>query len=163
MGTDIFMEWDRQTEEASNKQIKSSMEIDKGYLGYLRASIGMTLENSILRVLFPEEYWRNTGKGLRFEFIEEKYAELLRAGYFYLSAIFLGREIKTEETEREKETQNKILESFKNAGFSEDRVVSASGLDFRDAVVWINSVFEFYELGMELEKKGLNPKVYISW
>jgi hypothetical protein len=29
--------------------------------------------------------------------------------------------------------------------------------------MWINSLFCFYELGMQKQKDGLHPKVYISY
>jgi hypothetical protein len=42
-------------------------------------------------------------------------------------------------------------------------VEKSENLDFRNAIKWITSVWSFFELGMEKERDGLEPKIYISW
>jgi len=36
-------------------------------------------------------------------------------------------------------------------------------LGIRYAVMWVNSLFDFFDLGYEKQENGLNPRVYISW
>jgi hypothetical protein len=71
MGTDIFLKWDRMSEDERVAQMSASRAfmMDAGRYGYLRAAIGMKRENALLRSIFPEDYWYNrTGKPLRFDF-----------------------------------------------------------------------------------------------
>ena len=58
MGTDIYLHWDNQNDEEKDKQI-TGYSIGHGYTGYLRASIGMTQENQLLRMIFPDQYWQH--------------------------------------------------------------------------------------------------------
>jgi hypothetical protein len=48
-------------------------------------------------------------------------------------------------------------------GIGLDEIQKAEACNFRYAVMWLNSVFNFYELGMEKERESLEPMVYISW
>ena len=57
MGTDIYLHWDHQDDIQKDKQI-TGFSIDHGNVGYLRASIGMTQENQLLRMIFPEKFWQ---------------------------------------------------------------------------------------------------------
>ena len=163
MGSNIFLEWDNQTEEEKQRQIDSIFDISSGHLGYLRASLGMMSESSFLRALFSKEYWVAGSKGLRFEFTEEKYNKLMKAGILYLMSAYTGKELKCSESEREKETHDTIFNAIKKAGYSEDQIGHSGSLNFRPAIIWLESIFAFFELGMELEKKGLNPRVVVEW
>ena len=58
MGTDIYLNWDKQTKKEKDEQI-TGWSINKGDVGYLRASIGMTQENQLLRMIFPDQYWQH--------------------------------------------------------------------------------------------------------
>lgn len=163
MGSNIYLKWDNQTEEEKEKQISIIFEISAGYVGYLRASLGMVSENSFLKILFSSEYWDAGGKGLRFEFTEEKFKELEKAGFAYLMSAFTGKEIKCSQTEMQAKTNDAILNALKKAGYSKEQIRHSGSLKFRTAVIWLESVFAFFELGMEMEKKGLNPRVLIEW
>ena len=35
--------------------------------------------------------------------------------------------------------------------------------EFHYCLKWINSVFDFFDLGIQKQEEGLNPKIYISW
>jgi len=159
MGTDVYLEWNGKTEKDKEKQC-TGWSIDAGDAGYLRASIGMTTENAFLRALFPDEYWEAKGP-LRYEFTEEGYKKLHMAGLVYLINSITGKEIKHSKMEAYHELGNRITKMLGGLGF--DEVQKANSCNFRYAVMWLNSVFNFYELGMAKEKEGLEPKVYISW
>jgi hypothetical protein len=32
----------------------------------------------------------------------------------------------------------------------------------RNAIIWINSVWSFFELGLQKEREGLKPKIYMT-
>lgn len=163
MGSDIYLRWDNQAEEEKTKQLANHYYINAGHLGYLRASLGMISETSFLRVLFSTEYWEPTqGKGLRFEFTEEKLKGLQKAGILYLISAYTGKEIECSETEKQKKTGNTIFNALKKAGIPENQIGVSRNCGFRTAIIWLESVFAFFELGLDLEKKGLNPRVAIQ-
>ncbi len=56
MGTDVYLEWNKQAAEEKETQV-TGFAIGAGDYGYLSASIGMVRENLVLRELFPEEFW----------------------------------------------------------------------------------------------------------
>ncbi|MFH1934300.1 MAG: hypothetical protein ABIN18_22350 [Pseudomonadota bacterium] len=159
MGTDIYLDWNGRTRKDKEKQI-TGFDINAGNAGYLRASIGMTTENAFLRGLFASDYWE-AGKPLRYHFTEEGYKKLHMAGLAYLASSITGKEIEHPEMKAYHEFGNQITEIFKGMGF--DEVQKSDTCNFRHAVMWLNSVFSFYELGLQKEKQGLEPKVYISW
>ena len=61
----------------------------------------------------------------------------------------------------------KMLEAILHAVSSDDTEVEVSDMnspeDFFSKITWLKSLVDFFYLGAEKEKKGLNPKVYISW
>ena len=65
------------------------------------------------------------------------------------------------EMKANQEMGNQITEMLKGMGFGD--VKKSDNYNFRCAVMWLNSVFSFYELGLQKEKKGLGPKIHISW
>lgn len=161
MGTDIYLDWKGKTKKEQEKQY-TGWSIKAGDVGYLRASIGMTRENAFLRALFPDEYWNNeTGKPIRYNFTEEKYKVLIKAGIAYLFTILAGKEVETIRSKERSEVGQKIFSLLQDTGIGE--VVISASLDFRSTIIWINSVWNFFELGMEKESKSLEPKIYISW
>lgn len=159
MGTDIYLDWNGKTEKDKEKQY-TGWSIDAGDVGYLRASIGMTTENAFLRGLFSGKYWK-AGKPLRYHFTKEGYKKLHIAGLVYLINSIAGKEIIHPEMEAYHKFGDKITEMLGGMGF--DEIQKADPCNFRLAVMWLNSVFSFYELGMEKEREGLEPKIYISW
>ena len=84
MGTDIYLEWDGMTDEEKEAQI-TGFSIRAGDKGYLRASIGMVLENSILREIFPREYWESS-EPLEYNF-QKRSKELPYLLKIYISAV----------------------------------------------------------------------------
>lgn len=122
----------------------------------------MTRENAFLRALFPEKHWENgTGKPMRYKFMEGNYEKLIKAGVAYLMTVLTGKEIETGIDRKRAEIGNKIYGMLKETGIG--KVMMSANLDFRHAIMWINSTWKFFELGMDKEKEGLKPKVYISW
>jgi len=160
IGTDIYLEWDNIKKKEKEAQI-TGYDIGEGNKGYLRASIGMVTENTFLRGLFPTEYWE--GKKKRYKFTEENYKKLIRAGLFYMFSSLLGKEIKIPETEFDKERGKNFIKMLSETFGDVDKMVFSENLDFRYAIMWINSVFSFYELGLRKEKEKLNPKIRISY
>jgi hypothetical protein len=160
MGSDLYLSWKGMTEKEKKKQY-TGWSIDAGKFGYLRASIGMTTENAVLRMVFPDEYWENpSGKPKRFHFTEDGYNKLHIISFLYIRQNLTGTPIKNSEHEKHTEV---FKELFKKLAESFDKVIEGNIDCFRSAIMWINSLFSFYELGMEKEKEGKEPKVYISW
>jgi len=120
----------------------------------------MTTENVFLRGLFPNEYWE-VGKPLRYEFTEEGYKRLQMTGVAYLISSMTGKEVANPEMKAYHEFGNQLMEKLKGMGFEE--VQKSGNCNFRYAVMWLNSVFSFYELAMQKEREGLEPRVLISW
>ena len=161
MGTDIYLDWEEKTEKDKEKQL-TGFSIDSGNTGYLRASISMVKENTFLRALFHEKYWNNkTGKPMRCEFTQDKYRTLIKAGVVYLMSVLTGKEVESNGARKQAEAGQKIFNMLKNIGIGE--VVKSADLDFRHAIMWLNSVWSFFELGIEKENSGLKPGIYISW
>jgi len=157
----VYLNWEGKTEKDKEKQL-TGYSIDSGDTGYLRASIGMVRENTFLRALFPEKYWNNkTGKPMRYEFTEDKYRTLIKAGVVYLISVLTRKEVETNAARKQAEAGEKIFKMLKNVGIGE--AVKSTDLDFRHAIMWLNSVWSFFELGMEKENSGLKPGIYISW
>lgn len=153
MGTDIYLSWKGQTKEEKDKQA-TGFDIRSGNVGYLRASIGMVKENAFLRAIFGEDYWK--GKELRYEFKEENYFEIQKLGFLYILTILDKRESVNED--------NPLLTIIKELAEKTDAEVKISGnLGFRQTISWLNSLFDFYELGLEKEKEGKKPKILISY
>jgi len=161
MGTDVYLEWNGKTKEDTEKQ-RTGFSIDAGGAGYLRASIGMVRENTFLRALFPQKYWNNkTGKPMRYGFTEDKYKILIKAGVVYVISVLTGQEVEASAARKQAAVGERIFEILKDRGIGE--VMKSENLDFRHAMMWINSVWSFFELGMEKENSGLEPGIYISW
>ena len=148
------------SKEDKEKQI-TGFDTNSGHLGYLRASIGMVNENAVLRIVFPDEYW--TGKKKFFAFSEEGYKFLHWVALRYLFAALKGEEIKldNEGMKAQAEMGNNIKKML--SAFPMDKVEQSTSNEFRYAIMWINSLFSFYELGMEKQKEGLKPSIEISW
>lgn len=163
MGTDIYMEWKRKTKEDSQKQL-TGFSIDEGDKGYLRASIHMQRENALLRMLFNvNKYWDNREK-TPYDF-KNNYETLKELGFKYLVSVYMDFDFETTETDHLKKQMNQsklISASLKKMDF-QGKVKTFKLEDFRFAVMWLESLFEFFELGIKLQDKGLEPYPYISW
>nr|BDD48286.1 hypothetical protein 7 [bacterium] len=164
MGTDVYMEWDGMR-PSEKKARYTGFSIDAGNVGYLRASIWMDNENAVLRELMPD-HWEYTEKeadsgGKPYDF-EVKYAQLQRLARMYLLAVMLGKEVEHREHAKAKEMSKALKKMLEEKGFGEN-VKGGEPMDLSSAVMWLNSLFQFFHLGMEKQKKGLNPRVFISW
>jgi hypothetical protein len=169
MGTDIYLVWKGMTEKDKDAQI-TGWSINAGNVGYLRASIGMVRENTVLRILFPEKYWYSW-KPLRYKFTKDKLESLDKVAREYIKAVLENRDIKFPIENVAEDAKNKAVECAER-GFAivsaiaktSDKVrASVSALDFRRSIMWLNSLYSFFELGYQLEEAKKNPKIYISW
>jgi len=164
MGTDIYLYWNNMTDKEKEKQY-IGFSISGGQVGYLRASIGMRKENSILRAIFPNRYWETKEEnGLEYDF-KGNWAKVQKAGAIYLLSILFDKELPyTKEQEKQLRIMNGIISALKEM-YSEDKIETTNekenNLPF--AIMWLNSLFEFFMLGIEKQEKGLKPRVIISW
>lgn len=164
MGTDIYLSWNGMTEEEKEEQM-AGFSINAGRFGYLRASIGMTNENAILREVFPD-HWRLSEDeyvdGRPFDFMnEENMIKLEKWARFYLLLAIAGKEIHHEEMGHAEAFGNMITGLMVKLGA--DKVIESKNNDLRLAVMWLNSLYDFYGLGYQKQKEGKNPKIIISW
>ncbi|MEI6166661.1 MAG: hypothetical protein WCS52_05660 [bacterium] len=165
MGTDVYLEWDTKTEEEQKAQC-TGCAIDAGEEGYLRASIGMVLEEHILRLLFPEKYW--TGESREEYDFEGNYEQLNELGFRYLASVAKNEPFEKEGQQHEtlqqqRETAGAITQVIRNAIPGGGWIQTSEIDEFRWAVSWLDSVYSFFELGIRKQRKGLKPYPYISW
>ena len=169
MGTDVYLEWEGKNEEDENKQAEGCLAIDAGDVGYLRASIHMENENALLRMMFPAKYWNEHSRD---EYDFRANSEMLEMlGLRYLVSAVLGKAVEVPEEQNEAwiagrkmaERLSQMLKGVEEASGGDVSVFMGETDGLRDAVEWLNSVFEFFELGIEQQEKGLKPYPYISW
>jgi hypothetical protein len=165
MGTDIYLNFKGKTKKDEDAQV-TGFSIDAGKVGYLRASIGMANENAVLRELFPD-HWEPTEKeaengGKPFDFKSaENTNRLYRLALKYLIAEITSTAVHHPKHSSAEKMGNNVMDALKGLGF--ESVETGSISDLRHAVMWLNSLFEFYNLGREKQEAGLKPKIYISW
>ena len=158
MGSDCYMKWEGMTKKEKEAQL-TGFSIDDGRNGYLRASISMFTENSLLRGLFPDRYWK--GKGIRYKFSQRGYMALQKAGLFYLISALTGKPIENPKSREYKEFGEGVFKMLEKLDY--DKVEKSDSLGFRYSIMWLNSVFSFYELGLKKEEEKKNPEIDISW
>lgn len=156
------MKWDGQTRAQKNKQY-TGYSINAGGVGYLRASVGMETENAVLREVFPSEIWEKAGKYIAYDF-NQGFAVLQMVAKKYLVTCLFGVPFEKTSAQVKNEQWVKELESFLHVKGKFDKV-EASTIDneLPSAVMWLNSLYQFFWLGIARQEKKLNPKVMISW
>ena len=164
MGTDVYLEWQGKKDEPE-QTASSSVEVENDYL---RASIHMVAENGVLRMLFAEKYWLKRSKD-EYDF-KGNYEMLKGIGLKYLVSVAAGKPMKlpeevSEVLKRQEKSAAAIMGALKRiVGDKEGVSVSCGSIeDFGEAVKWLNSLFSFFELGIEKQEKGFKPYPYISW
>ena len=164
MGTDVYLNWKGMTKKEKEAQY-CGWDIEKGKSGYLRASIGMFNENTVLRTVFPDN-WQGEKP---YDFLDENnLTKLELSARTYLLVVMFGEEILHEKMQPAVE-MGKVIESvFKDASSKSDnksdiRFVMPKTEDLYSAICWLKSLYEFYYLGCEKQKDGKKPQVYISW
>jgi hypothetical protein len=165
MGTDVYLQWDGKTSEEGKAQC-TGWAIDAGDIGYLRACISMVRENGVLRMLFPEKYWSRRSKE-EYDF-KGNFEQLNAIGLRYLVSVVKGvpfeiGEDQQEGMKKQQETAAAILQSIKSMVPEGGKISVGEITDFRDAVAWLESMFCFFEIGIEKQEQGLKPYPYISW
>jgi hypothetical protein len=168
MGTDVYLTWKGMTHSDKEKQC-TGFSIAAGHAGYLRASIGMTTENAVLRALFPARFWEMAAEdrekgGLPFDFMSEDNQRLLDTlAVQYLLAVVTGKEVSHPAHERVEVLHGMVLKALASAGSKGMRIKTSGPLDLASAVTWLNSLCEFYGLGYSLQEQGREPRVRIIW
>ncbi len=145
MGTDVYLYWDGMSEELKKIQVCPS--IDAGRVGKLRASIMMEKENQILRKIFPNHWDLGEQEPKRYKFSQENYKKLQdslpdsiqQIRLYYTYTIVFQIDIS-----------------------SHEKLYKHGKPEIERAVIFYNSLIDFFELGMEKEREGKKPKVYIS-
>ena len=72
-----------------------------------------------------------------------------------------GREIEHPDHTKIHEVEKSLMKMLKGAGF--ENVRGNEPADLSGGVMWLNSVYQFFYLGLEKQREGLNPRIYISW
>ena len=171
MGTDIYLSWDGQT-KAEKKAQYTGYSINSGKVGYLRASIGMETENSVLGEVFPlKTYWlhedveaKEDEDGYTPYDFKQGWAVLQMVAKKYLASMLFGIPYKKNDVQIKHEQWVKnVTEMLAQKGKFDKVIISALDDDLPSAVMWLNSLYEFFYLGMSKQDKKLNPKVLISW
>ena len=63
----------------------------------------------------------------------------------------------------EEESLPLCIQMLKKLDWKESNIITGESCCFRSAVMWLNSLFSFYEFGLELEEKKKEPEVYKIW
>ena len=168
MGTDIYLSWKGMTKEEEESQI-TGYATDAGDKGYLRASIGMVLENQSLRYIFPSHYWE--GKKLTYNFKKNRnqvkialraYEKAIRSGACVLDLkLSQGNEQTINEQRRLGIAILGMLSPFGDKASMPSGAISEEDIGF--GLVWAKSVEDFFNLGLEKQEQGLRPMVRILW
>lgn len=169
MGTDVYLEWEGKTEKEQEARF-TGWDIGAGDVGYLRASIGMVNENALLRMVFAEKYWTECSKE-PYD-VKGSFEVLSELGFRYLVAVVSGRPMEMSQAGKavmagQRERGLSVMEEVKKAC---ERQEGAGGVavrlgeirEFRDAVRWLESLFCFFDLGVEKQEAGLKPYPCIS-
>ena len=165
MGTDVYLEWEGKTEQEQKAQC-TGWAIDAGDVGYLRACVSMTSENGVLRLLFPEKYWRDRSKDA-YDF-KGNFGQLSAIGWRYLVSVAQGVPFEIGKDQRavleeQRKMASKILQAVSLLAPEGAKVIAGERTEFREAVAWLESVFSFFELGIAKQEQGQKPYPYISW
>lgn len=143
MGTDIYL-WENHQKTDEEEQ------------AYIRASIWMTEENGVLRIVFPEKYWDCEAN--EFDFTDERMRVMTHALQNYLAE---DPDVRVDYVNETGVAVAKMLQLIAKESGSEFKVCSGDDLDKE---VWARTVLEFFNKGRDLqEKTGKKPIVGISW
>ena len=125
-------------------------------ISHITANIAAVKRNSFLRLLFPARYW-DSDVPLRFQFKREFLAELEK-----LSSVFL-RSVKENTPFEHKNAKEPYL-------FANNAIEILLGLslppereDYDFCKRWIKHIFDFFKKGIELEERGMEPKIEITY
>jgi len=152
MGTDVYLMYEGKSED--------SFPIEDGE--YIRASIGMRTENRTLRILFPEEFWKNHGeKAPEYDFV--KNTKLLSSTI----ADYLSGEVSetASEVDDGQQARTKAVMEMIGAALAQGDTVTMPGLHMSEdeKKEWARIVVAFFRRGLELQMQKKKPRVYISW
>lgn len=154
MGTDVYLNWSGMTDADRERQITGYC-INAGRVGYLRAAIWMAQENAFLRELFPKEYWEadRPDSAPLYNF-RGSMPHALQLGLPYL--------VSTLRPPREGD-QADAAASLVRLDELIKPVNDESMARFRFGVMWLSSLYDFFDLGIEKQKQEQRPYPLISW
>ena len=104
-------------------------------------------------------------KGVRFIFNDKAMARFSSYVRVYLGHAVMGLPIDSLDSEHRQRAEAMKNTIFKAIGGGMDKIeaVEVSDQDVFFKNEWIQSVIQFFLLGYQKEKEGLEPRVYISW
>lgn len=112
----------------------------------------MIEENKVLRLLFPECYWKTE---CRDPYDFKGNFELMKS---VLKAYVMGVELDVgNRMDSQIALGSKVLNALVGSGFKEELVISTHDERFTKAV------YDFFCLGKDLQERGLSPYIEISW
>lgn len=135
MGTDLFLIWEGQSlsEVYQRTEHYYFHSLKAGHLGYLRTTVHMKLEISVLKIIFPDNpYWnrRDPGCGIKFSFIDNNCKKKIEKAI-----------------------------SFYKEGLSNNMSI----LNKEDQNDWLNSLESFAKLGEKLNQENKETFIDIDW
>ena len=182
MGSDVYLKWKGMDNKDAEKQI-TGFDIDAGDKGYLRASIGMHNENTLMRGLFGKKVWEPEKKDQVTAYFDKEYKENVQYVPFdfkkhfseavaysveYILCVANGAELKHPDAKGQRELGTMVVKMLTGAGFTQDQI-RTGGIQGPDsveigwAITWANSLLGFMRMGVALQEEGKNPGIDISW
>jgi len=154
MGTDIYLSYDGQSEEDEKLQCSELFNSTALEFGYIGSAIWMEEENKVLRILFDNEFWDCR---VKFSYNFDENIKKLKA---ITQQYILGMPLKYDDTKTKKMCE--VAVNFSRM-LGVDLQKGSADMDIDKKLMWITSVHHFFKLGSVLQKRKLNPKVYIGW
>lgn len=169
MGTDVYLEWTGKKEADEKKQAEACLTIAGGDVGYLRASIHMQNENAVLRLLFPDKYWHERSRD-EYDF-KANYEMLEHIGLKYILCSVTGKDLQVPEEQKPNMASlqqtgsaiSRALKAVQQASNSSLGIYRGETHGLAGVVEWLNSLFQFFALGIAKQEGGVNPYPCISW
>lgn len=155
MGTEVFLSWKSMPKE----QFRLQLETCEGRHGYLSAGVLDRVGNHLLEMVFPEPFF--SGKYRRKKFNAEELVQIKAIKPVYLEAVTSGKGLIKEGCSRTSRWAGAVESLLAKGGFHKGLMNGAEALE--NAKDLFQQLIDFYNLGLEKENAGLEPKVCISW
>ena len=125
-------------------------------IAHITANIAAIKRNSFLRLLFPAKYW-DSDVPLRFRFRREFLKELEILSSMFLKSIKENTPFEHQGAKEAYLFANHMTEILLGLSLPPER----EDYDFYKR--WIEQIFDFFRKGIELEERGMEPKIEISY
>jgi hypothetical protein len=162
MGTEIYI-----IDDQISKEEYPDLEyaIDKGSVGYLRASIHMEEENKVLFIVFEEYFTKKKGDDDLYDF-EANFKRIpdIIEGYINGEDIKVPQEyldINREMIKLNREMIKWLKTRFKPEEF--EVMAHEHRLNDKDKKMWAKSLIAFFLIGIAKQKIGLRPRISVEW